>query len=109
MKEIIKKVRQGLIEVDNAIHSEFNKQVDSLGSWDLLCHNVSLLEAVIAKQDSDSELLNAFDVKIMSSLGETYKHRDDICDLIERKDIPIRELIRQVELLDWIKNTTTGT
>ena len=57
MKEIIKKVRQGLIEVDNAIHSEFNKQVDSLGSWDLLCHNVALLEAVIAKQESDSEQL----------------------------------------------------
>jgi len=70
---------------------------------------ISTLESAIAKQDSDSELLNAFDVKIMSSLGETYKHRDDICDLIERKDIPIRELIRQVELLDWIKNTTTGT
>jgi len=53
MKSIVENIRQGLIEVDNAIYSEFNKQVDSLGSWDLLCHNVSLLESALKKKDSE--------------------------------------------------------
>ena len=87
MKEIIKKVRQGLIEVDNAIHSEFNKQVDSLGSWDLLCHNVALLEAVIAKQESDSDIIDwiienrpSFSTTLkamyVSKTGERYQGKD---------------------------------